>query len=558
MKKRGERKAKSSPKRKAGRPKKPVKRRASKSLAKSVRKRPAVKAKKAPTVRKGRRGVVSAHDLITKEEQLVKKEVRFLLSPQEFHVVTFVSALIILAFLLNSMSIIFYAGLTIAVLAFAHFLKRHHRPHDVLAILGLFFLPLAITLMAFRDVFTLLLGAVYLLSLLSTVIIYYVHRKAHTPLKIMWQVTYSKIIAITLAVIVACILPFIFPDTFMSVFELIFIFMLPVSFVLFFASKFLYLYFFDRKHIRHDLARSLKHTMIYTLSFIVILMCVYALLAVNFYNSTAGRYNTRLDQALLDFSNAEDIIDDIPEDVKMLIVTKDLEVFGEEVRKTMSLEKSYADERTLSFADIVDDSYLDTLGSNSYKTVQFVIMQSEFLNLKEDIVSRHQELSAVVDEDGFFADGSLTLDGYVANIKTTVDEEFKPITLDSDFQDMLDIMNDQSASVSRFENQGLFYWFAIESGMTKIYGADSILGRQLASVLKHSKCMRALTRLVVKTIVFISHESASSSAVEQLYAHREADLQPMSSAIRYGIIAQSMASSQERSDNTMRLNFKVD
>jgi hypothetical protein len=501
---------------------------------------------------------VSAARIVAKEERAVKKELKWLFGPQEFHVVTFVTSLLILALLLRSTSMIFYSVLTIGALLFAHFLKQHHRPHDIITIIGLFFLPLAFTLAAFRDAMSILLLIVYLIAVISTIIIYYYHKKVHTPLKIMWQVTYSKIIAITLALIVACLLPFIFPDAFLSIFELIFIFVLPIAFVFFFASKFFYLYFFDRIHIRADLKRSLRFTVIYTLAFIVIVMCIYSLFAAGFYNSRSAKYSDSLDTALLGVSSLESSLIKQPREMQQLMVMKDLEGVAAELRENLTLEKSLVVERAISFEDILDDSYFATLSQDSFNTLRFVVWQVELYGLKRSIYDAEQDVEEMLRINPAFANRTKAIDLYAEELKSRVDAVFTPYSQDPDLQDLVENLNDPSLKASFFEEQGFFYWFAEETGLEFVYGSKSIVSRQLSFVLRHTKNFKSLAQLTVNAVVFIIKESGSPVPVERLYANRDVDVLPMSKAIRYTILDDTLERREKAEQEASRISFKVD
>ncbi|MFH1064146.1 MAG: hypothetical protein V1729_03640 [Candidatus Woesearchaeota archaeon] len=492
--------------------------------------------------------------LLQKEEQLVKSEFRFLLSPQEFHVVTFVASLIVLAFLFNSTGMIFYSVLAIAALIFAHFLRQHHRPHDVITILGVFFLPLAFTLMAFRDVFTIVLTGVYLVSGISTVILYFYHKKEHTPLKIMWQVTYSRIIAITLGVVVAAILPsLVLPDAFLSIPELLFLYILPVSFVFFFASKFFYLYFFDRKHIRLDLMRSLKHTLIYTLGFLVIFICIYSLFAVNFYNTKMGEYSDNLDNSLLLVSNLDKDLMRLPEDVSRMMVTKDLESFTGQVLMDVAAQRTAVDRQSMSFGDVLDDSYFSVLSGNVVDTVRMVIMQQELLALRQGILERYDEFSG--DEWKLFTS---SLDAYSKELEVFIDDNYVAFAQDDTVSEVMQALDDPSVPPSYFETEGVFYWFAQETQLSFVYGSKSIFGKQLSAVARKSVVFREFTGIVVRIMVLVSKESSSPAAIEHIYANMDADIIPMSKVIRRSIISDSLKFRQKNLEQASRVSFKVE
>jgi hypothetical protein len=497
-------------------------------------------------VRDESREILSAGRLIRREEQKIEKGISFAFGPSELHVTAFVACIIILGFIFNSLGIIFYSVLTAGVLLFAHFMKQHHRPHDVITILGIFFLPLAFTLMAFQETLVYVLVVVYILSLISTVIIYYYHKKAHSLLKVMWQVTYSKMVALTLALVVACALPLVFPAVFFSVIELIFFYVLPVVFVFFLASKFFYLYFFDRKHIRHDLALSLRHTLIYSLVFVVMLMCIYSLFAVSFYNSQKQKFDDQLDTSLVLVSEMEDSVKRLPADIYFLPVTKDALSFAGMLHDNVSGLKRGSLDRLVSLSDILDDSYVSELEDDTANTLRLVLWDAELASLKMNIVRKHDAVNAVIESKGSFSDGSTTLDGHVRMLKDYAEANFVPYSMEPDIQDFFSKLNDAGMSYDDFG--GFSYLFAAKPEMAGdfgyVYNSGSIFGRQMSVVTRHMSIYRDIAQLILDIQMFVRLEELSPSSVEHLYANRAGDTVPLSMAIRYEILAESAAKSQ--------------
>jgi hypothetical protein len=500
-----------------------------------------------PLAKEGRSEVRAAERILEKEEKAIERGISWAFGPQEFHIVTFIASLIILAFLFRSTSIIFYAVVSCGVLLFAHFLKQHsHHPHHVIKILGLFFLPLAVTLVVFRDLFIWLLLGIYLVSAISTMIIYYHHKKAHSPVKIMWQVTYSRIVAITLALIVACLLPYlILSDSFMSVFELIFAFVFPVVFVLFFASKFFYIYFFDRVHIKSDLMRSLRHSLIYSLVFIVLLMCIYSLFAVGYYNYRRDRYDSALDFNLVYLSELEKSFDKSPGAVQRMMVGDEFMAVIYDLRDRINSEKNAVSE-DLAFSEIVDDSYFVYIGDSYFNRLRITLWMYGVSTLKEDIVGVYGNITATLEQNLTFYDGTKTLAEHNAELKGFVEANFIPLSTTPAVQDIFSVVNDPAARYSDYEDQGIYYWFSKAAELDFVYASGSIFGRQMSIVLRHSSVFRELTRLFIHVVVFTSIEGASPSSVERLYANRELDSSLLSSTIRYEVIRQHLLERQER------------
>jgi hypothetical protein len=69
-----------------------------------------------------------------------------------------------------------------------------------------------------------------------------------------------------------------------------FIWLLPSLFMYFFFAKFLYLSYFDRKHIRRDVFKGIMHAAIYSVAFVVLLLLAYVMTAIQFANDERAGY----------------------------------------------------------------------------------------------------------------------------------------------------------------------------------------------------------------------------------------------------------------------------
>ncbi|MBW2968482.1 hypothetical protein KY362_08430 [Candidatus Woesearchaeota archaeon] len=467
-----------------------------------------------------------------KQKAALRKEVRFLISPHERYVVSFVFSLMILAILFYSASLIFYAVLTVGALSFVHFLKKHrHKHHDILAIIWIFFLPIAVTISLFRDGLAWLILAVYIASAISTAALYYYHKKEHRPLKIMWQVTYSKIVALTITIALACLLPSIaLTDSFLSFFELAFAFLLPLAIVFFFLTKFLYLYFFDWKHIKADALKSLRHSLIFSLAFLVIVLCGYSILAVSFHNAHMQTYSKNLQGSLLEITQIRLITEKSP--AAEYPVAQDLITFSQNVYDEVSGEKAKADEARISLAAIADESYFRVLMDSLYNMLRFAILKMQLVEVKAGIIDAKDYIDAL----NTIPEGADIIAWQTAWMTNYVDQNYVSYNANPDVQTMKAIINNPDATVSDYENNGLFYMFAKQTGTDLLYDAESIFGRQASKAIRHTAIMREITRLGVNLAILSSAEITSPSAIELLYANRETD-SGESSAIRYAIIA---------------------
>lgn len=473
-------------------------------------------------------------DMLGKEEKVIEKGISFAFGPSEFHVVTFVASLIILGFLLGSKGMIFCSVLVVGALAFAHFLSKHHRPHDILAIIWLFFIPLALSLALFADIMLWLLMGVVVISFVSTVILYYYHKKEHTLLKVMWQVTYSKMVAVTLALLAAAVLPLLFPDLLFSVFEMVFFYVFPVALIFFFTSKFLYLYFFDRKHLRSEVAKGLRHTLIYTLVFIISLMGMYSFFAAGLFSERQASISGQMSYTIVEISNVEKAVSNLPA-LKGLNVAGDLLELSAGLQQELAYQKAAIDE-PLSFGEIVDDSYFTRISDGMNYDVQSTIRAFELVELKNALVMFDEEMSGMVRSGALSGEGAANLESYADRVAADVSSRFVMYSEDPDLKSLKDLLNSGSDRYSDFEDNGLYYWAAKEAGVDFVYSSDSILGRQLSVVMRHLRVFRDLARLVLNEAVFIRTEYSSPLFEERLYVMGNDDVSAMSRAIRYSTL----------------------
>jgi hypothetical protein len=214
-------------------------------------------------------------------------------------------------------------------------------------------------------------------------------------------------------------------------------------------------------------------------------------------------------------------------------VTKDVLGFSADLNTEVSLAKSKVMERTISFADILDDSYMSALDDDTFNSLRFVLMTFRLSSLKKGIVQKYNAL------------GNETSAEQIEQLRSYVEQEFVPFSQDPDLQELYAMLDNPTATYSDFEDNGLFYWFAEERRLTFLYNSESIFSRQMSIVLRHTVFFKHITQLSLKGILFIRTEAESSSTMEHLYMNRESDTIPRSNAIRYGLIGDFIQSRQE-------------
>jgi len=284
----------------------------------------------------------------------------------------------------------------------------------------------------------------------------------------------------------------------------------------------------------------------------VILMCMYSLLAVSYYNQRRDSYNSALDFNLIYLSELEKSFDKSPGAVQRMMVGDELMAMIYELRERINSEKNLVSE-DIAFSDIVDDSYFVSIGDGYFNRLRIVLWVDGVSGLKEDMVKIYGNISATLDQNLTFYDGTKTLAEHNARLKEYVEANFFPLSTSPSVQDIFSILDDPAAKYSDYEEQGIYYWMYKSTGLEFIYGSESILGRQMSSVLRHSSFFREIARLVARSEVFISIEGASRSHLERLYLNRELDSSLLSSTIRYEVIRQHLLARQEKAQSRIDL-----
>ena len=502
-----------------------------------------IKAKSRKTKSSGIKGFYEP--VAVREEQKVQREIeeeiRYLLTPQEIPVVLFVCSLIILAFLLNSISLIFYTVTTLFVLWISHFFHKHkHRPHDVLAILGIFFLPLIAALIMYRDLLMWFLMFVYLLSALSTLLIYYYHGKKHSPLEIMWQTTYSKVVALTAGALLVSLVPFVLPESFVSITELILVYVFPIVLTVFFISKFLYIYYFEHKHIKNDLWISIRYAVIYALAFVIILCASYALISVQLNNANTQHFQRSIDMALVDSSKIDKVFDNLPEEVRNLQVTHEVISFNKQMFEDISIKKREAMDAELAFGDILDDTYLQRISQNNYDLTRFNTMLGSILEVKAQITGRHEILKETQKRNATMPDGSKTLGMYASTLTKGVNERYTPFYMDSIVANIQTMIEDPATEYDYFENNGINWFFADREGLQPVYHMENVMGRQVMELLRHTTPFRHLSALNFNEFLFDQKERFSGHLQQILFENIEKQESDMSKALRGEILMEKV------------------
>ncbi|HII72771.1 TPA: hypothetical protein HA265_08500 [Candidatus Woesearchaeota archaeon] len=525
-----------------------------KALKRKLQKKPAQRKEEAatkPLSELWSKPTIPSEAYAEKEEEAVQKQiekgVRLMLSREELPVVLFVCSLIVLAFLFESISLIFYTVATLATIWLGHFFHRHnHKPHDVIAIIGTFFLPLAATIVIYRDLLSWFLLFVYLLSAVSTVIIYVYHHRQHRLLMIMWQVTYSKIVALTAGAIIFSLMPFIMPTMHVSMAELLLIYIFPVVLAIFFLSKFLYIYYFEHKHIKKDMWLAIRHSVIYALAFVIIMTASYALLAVQMYQTDKDYHAKELDDALLDASRLDEIFRDQPAEMRNLPAFTDLEAYNRQVIEDVTAAKNTLLGGEISFGSILDDTYMQQLAKNSQATAMAQTKIKAVIDAKAYMTGRYQILQETLKRNASMPDGSKDLEAYNEKLKAKIDEKYLVYKLDLPLLDALEKMEDPATTFDYYEDNGFNWFCAQRQKWDRVYHSKSMFMKQVMGMLRHTYPFRVMATKNMQDFLFEDKERFSGHVQQDLFEKSERPEPAISKALRYEYI-------MEKADKTPKL-----
>jgi hypothetical protein len=475
-------------------------------------------------------------DLLQRE---IDKQTSFLLHPLEFHSVTFVISLILLAIVFSSKGIILYLGLTGLFLAAGALLHHHgHITHHVARMLGLFIIPAVIALLFMPDTLLWILLCVFIISFGSAFIIHHWHDRVHKLSQLMLVSVYSRTVSLTAGILVMLLLSkFVFPDYFVSFAYFFGLMVLPAVFVYFYLSRFMYLYFFDHVHVAKDASRAVHQSVIFTAVFAVIVMIFYASFASVVYSSQISALKDSVDERVLDAAALQKSLERAPVGLRGLEVFR---LFEDDVSLHMgelgALRASL--DAPFTFDMVIDDSYYTVSADATLKLKGLSVRQLQLFDLKKELFSDFDALSDTLAKGGAFPDGTTSLDSFVSSqeLKTS---GFEPLSVPSDVDYWYGWLNDPSVSVSYVEEEGLGWMFSKQSGVD-LYRDAGLFESSVFSALRNTLLYRDSVRLVLCPFVIDEFGVVTSPFVERIWNGRYGIESSQSKALRFGVISAEM------------------
>lgn len=493
-------------------------------------------------------------DILQRE---IDKQTRFLLHPLELHAITLVVSIVLLAIIFQSQGIVLYFGILAALLLIGSVLHWHgHQMYHVSRMLGLFIIPALITLLFMPDTLLWVLLGVFVISFISSFVIQHWHNRVHKLSQVMLVSVYSRIVSLTASVLLLVILPsFVLPDAFVSIAYILSTIILPATFVYFFLSRSMYLYFFDPRHPRLDVKRSLHQAVLFSGAFFVIVIILYASFASVFFTSHASRLSNAVDERVRDTIALQKTLEHRNPTAQLLTVQMALqediqntEVFKELDNAITHLMNNFADLRSridtkgFAFVMALDDSYFTTtvehatsLVSLSQQQKQLFEAKRQLFEVKEQFISVYQLHEATIRVGTQFEDGSKTLEEHIFSLQQNT-LAFEPARISSETLDWILRLDDPAVPASYVEKEGIGWLLTREPPLNSIYRNRNVFEERAFFVARHTRLFLDLLRLKSRDVLTQENEQLTSPFIAALWNRRTIDETDLSKAIRLELI----------------------
>jgi hypothetical protein len=496
----------------------------------------------------------------TRLERAVEEEVKSLRKPfwegkdlgsLSFYFISFLICVAVLAFLFGSVpSFVFYLAFGIFLWWWSHtFHTTQAGTLKSFFSLGFVVVLLYVSYWFFDDLFSILVFIIYALSFLISGVLYFyhvqrnlageIHRSFPRTFLVMF---YSHIMAFTAASAVAYLLPeLLLSDSFISIPFLLFAWLLPVLLVYFFLTKFLYLRFFDRVHIKRDLSKGLVHGAIYAILFILVLLFAYVLTAMQFVVEERAGYDDTFSTVFTTLHNVKSDIKAVPfqYDTTELLefkVTKDVIALSEQSTKEATELKDRLGKTSVASGDYLSDNYFTMLSHDRLAVSSMAVLASEVDELNDDLLREYRRMKRFQAE-GVFDDGTKSLEEHGSVVKRYAKDAYTPYSEPYQLTMLRTRISRYLNSYSGLVEDGELLEFNIaylpEASILK--PGESRFSKRFYEIAHHTVLFRDLMLFMFNTMAFHVEETLDPYAVSSLYYAAAEESLP-SSVLRYRVI----------------------
>ncbi|MFC1741553.1 hypothetical protein ACFL3V_03385 [Nanoarchaeota archaeon] len=463
-----------------------------------------------------------------------------------FYFISFLICVAVLAFLFGSIgTFLFYFAFGLFLWWWSHrfHLEGSRFLRSALS-LGILIVFLYLFYWIFDDLMGLMVCIIYALSFVIGCVLYLFHTKRELNEEIhrsfprtFLVVFYSHVMAFTAAALFAYALSYaLFRDSFVSMIFIILAWLLPTLLLYFFLTKFLYLRFFDRQHIRRDLKKGLLHAIAYCAVFAFLIIMTYILTAFQFAAMEKESQEDTLSNVLMSLSNVEaEITEESDTNIFGLKVTQDIISFSEDVLKeSQDIKASLKD--SFGMDDYLSDNYFTLLAEDQLKVSGIAGKAYGITELRSDMVREYARLNKQ-ESNSAFDDGTTSLAEHNSALAAYIDTNYVPYEDPFEFSSMRTRISASRYSYDALLSDGELLEFnaVYDPDMEILMSGRSRFSKRFFDVFYHTVVFRGLMVLVFNSILLQLEETIDPYTIELLYNNRGSE-SPKSSALRYRMI----------------------
>ena len=401
----------------------------------------------------------------------------------------------------------------------------------------------------FDDLLSLFVCIIYALCFLIACILYFYHGKSEFSGEIhrsfsrtFLVILYSHIIAFTAASLVAYVLPWlVLGDSFVGMMFLLSVWFLPALLVYFFLTKFLYLRFFDRKHIKRDIQKGLAHSLVYVVVFIKIILLAYFLTAVQLIISEKQGYDDSFNRITAELESVKQDIGATPAFAGApvlgeLEVAKDVVMIADQTEEDAAALKQRIEVSSRRYSSYVSDSYFTELSSNRFEVSRVTIITEGISETKDDLIREYSRVNSQMMVN-LFDDGTRSIGDHRDSLSGYLIDNYSPYREPTSFAILRQRTHDSFDSYSGLVEDGQLLEFNLgyRPEMSLLKPGRSRFSRQFYNVIYHTIIFRDLMVFVFNTITLNVEETIDPYAVGSLY-HPVPEESLLSSVLRYRVV----------------------
>lgn len=494
-----------------------------------------------------------------KLEKAIEKEIVFVessLKPSSkkghlaFYFISSLICVAVLAYLFGSMvTFVFYSVFCLVLWWWAR--QFHTKSHSFLKsffVLGSVVVFLYLAYWLFSDLMSILLCVLYALSFFIAGLLFFYHSRrelseeVHKSFARTFMVVFcSHVIAFTAASALAYTLPlFLLSDSFVSMTFLMLAWLFPCLLLYFFLDKFLYLRFFDRKHIRRDVLKGVGHGVAYSVIFIAMLVLAYMLTAMQFAITERGSYDSAFTDVFTKLQNVKygidtvALADDTPELIGLRVSQDVISMSDTSFVEAVAL-KSKLSKTSISVYDYFSDNYFTIISRNRLALNRVQLNASAVDEAKSDLLRQYAKLKQQ-EAQGSFDDSTTSLESHYLSLVEDVTATRVPYVEPYDIVQLRKRMAGPN-SYSALMGDGSLVDFVMANNpeFSMLGGGSSRFGKSSYDVLYHTVAFRDMMLFAFESTLMNVREVFNPYTVRVL-ARAYPDEALKSKVLRYRIV----------------------